>query len=204
MGLYDRAVLPRLLALAMRAPRLVPLRAGVGAAAEGVVLELGIGSGLNLPFYGPGVRAVIGVDPSPALLALARARGAAGNLALDLREGAAERLPVADGSVDTVVSTWTLCSVADPRAALAEVRRVLRPGGRLVFAEHGLAPDAGVARLQRGLTPCWRHITGGCHLDRRVDAALGAAGFRIAALETGYLGRPRLATFMYRGIALPT
>ena len=110
---------------------------------------------------------------------------------------------MADAEIDSVVSTWTLCSVADPAAALAEVRRVLRPGGLLVFAEHGLAPDATVARWQRRLTPCWQHLAGGCHLDRRMDALLGAAGFRIERLETLYLGGPRLATFMYRGTAHP-
>lgn len=200
-GLYDRVVLPRLLALAMRAPRLVPLRARIGVAAEGVVLDLGIGSGLNLPFYGPAVHGVIGIDPSGPLRRLAGARAAALGVALDLREGTAERLPVESAGVDTVVSTWTLCSVADPAAALAEVRRVLRPGGRLLFAEHGLAPDPGVARWQHRLTPGWRRIAGGCHLDRRMDTALTAAGFRIERLETGYLGGPRVATFMYQGAA---
>lgn len=201
MGLYDQIVLPRLLALAMRAPRLVPLRARIGAAAEGTVLELGIGSGLNLPFYGPAVRGVIGVDPSPALRDLAAARGAGLGIALDLRAGTAECLPVESLSIETVVTTWTLCSVADPPAALAEVRRVLRPGGRLLFAEHGLAPDPAVARCQHALTPCWKHVAGGCHLDRPVDALLAAAGFRVEQLETFYLGRPRLATFMYLGAA---
>jgi SAM-dependent methyltransferase len=203
VGLYDRYVLPRLLALAMRAPQLVPLRAQVGGAAAGTVLELGIGSGLNLPFYGPAVRRVIGVEPSAALRGLAAARASGLGCALDLRAGTAERLPADAASVDTVVTTWTLCSVADPLAALAEVRRVLRPGGRLVFAEHGLAPDAAVARWQRRLTPGWKHLAGGCHLDRRMDALLAAGGFRTDALETGYLGRPRIATFMYRGAARP-
>lgn len=203
MGLYERLVLPRLLALAMRAPRLVPLRARIGAAAEGVVLELGIGSGLNLPFYGQAVRAVIGVEPSPALRDLAAARATGLGIALDLRAGTAERLPVQSASVETVVSTWTLCSVADPEAALAEVRRVLRPGGRLLFAEHGLAPDAAVARWQHALTPAWKHVAGGCHLDRQMDALLGEAGFRTEGLRTGYLGRPHVATFMYQGAARP-
>jgi SAM-dependent methyltransferase len=201
MGLYAERVLPRLLALAMRAPRLVPSRARIGAAAEGVVLELGIGSGLNLPFYGPAVREVIGVEPSAALRRFAAARAAGGGVPLTVLEGTAERLPVATGSVDTVVTTWTLCSVGEPHAALAEALRILRPGGRLLFAEHGLAPDPGVARWQRSLTPGWRRLAGGCHLDRRVDALLDAAGFRIERLETGYLGGPRVATFMYQGAA---
>ena len=202
-GLYDRMVLPRLLALAMRAPRLVPLRARIGVAAEGVVLDLGIGSGLNLPFYGPAVHGVIGIDPSGPLRRLAGARAAALGVALDLREGTAERLPVESAGVDTVVSTWTLCSVADPAAALAEVRRVLRPGGRLLFAEHGLAPDPGVARWQHRLTPGWRRIAGGCHLDRPMDALIRDAGFAIAELHTGYMEGPRPMTFMYEGSAAP-
>ncbi len=128
-------------------------------------------------------------------------QGAVHGPALELRQGVAEHLPAESGSVDTVVSTWTLCSVADPAAALAEVRRVLRPGGRLVFAEHGLAPDRGVARCQHVLTPGWKRIAGGCHLDRPIAALVRGSGLRIVQLDRSYLGRPRLATFMYQGIA---
>ena len=203
VGLYDRFVLPRLIALAMRAPQLVPFRQRIGAAAEGRVLELGIGSGLNLPFYGPSARAVTGVDPSPVLLRLAEARAAGLGVTLAVRAGPAEDLPFDTGSFDTVVTTWTLCSIGDPHAALAEARRVLRPGGRLLFVEHGLAPDPRVARWQHRLTPAWRHIAGGCHLDRRIDALVGGAGFRIETVEAAYVGAPRVATYFYSGAARP-
>jgi SAM-dependent methyltransferase len=120
---------------------------------------------------------------------------------VSLTRASAERLPFLDAVFDTVVMTWTLCSVADPALALAETRRVLKPGGRLVFVEHGLAPEPGVARWQRGLTPCWRHIAGGCHLDRRIDDLVCAAGFRLDAIETGYIKGPKPWTFLYHGSA---
>ena len=203
MSLYDRLILPRLIALAMRAPQLVPFRQRIGAAAEGRVLELGIGSGLNLPFYGPSVRAVMGIDPSPALLRLAEARATGLGIAFAVQAGSAERLAFDAGSFDTVITTWTLCSIGDPHAALAEARRVLRPGGRLLFVEHGLAPDPRVARWQHRLTPAWRHIAGGCHLDRPIDALVGGAGFRIETMEAAYVGGPRVATYFYSGAARP-
>ena len=204
MSLYDRFVLPRLIALAMRAPQLAAFRQRIGAAAEGRVLELGIGSGLNLPFYGPAVRAVTGVDPSPVLLRLAAQRAAGLGVTLAVRAGPAETLPFDTGSFDTVVTTWTLCSIGDPHAALREARRVLRPGGRLLFVEHGLAPDPQVARWQHRLTPAWRHIAGGCHLDRRIDALVCGAAFRIETMDTAYAGGPRVATYFYAGAARPT
>ncbi len=203
MSLYDRLILPRLIALAMRAPQLAPFRRRIGGAAEGRVLELGIGSGLNLPFYGAAVRAVTGIDPSPALLRLAEARATGLGMTLAVQPGPAETLPFDAGSFDTVVTTWTLCSIGDPRAALAEARRVLRPGGRLLFVEHGLAPDPRVARWQHRLTPAWRHIAGGCHLDRRIDSLVGGAGFRIETMEAAYVGGPRVATYFYSGAARP-
>lgn len=203
MGLYGRFVVPRLIAAAMRTPALLPFRARLGAAAEGRVLELGIGSGLNLAYYGTSVTAVTGIDPSPVLLALAEAKGRGLAFPLDLHAAPAERLPLHTASIDTVVTTWTLCSVADAALALAEARRVLRPGGRLLFAEHGLAPDAAVARWQHRITPAWRVLAGGCHVNRAIDAAIREAGFTLERLDTGYLGAPRALTFMYFGSARP-
>ena len=203
MNLYDRYVLPRLLALVMRQELFVPFRRRIGAEASGRVLEIGIGSGLNLPFYGAGVREVIGVDPSPVLLGFARDRAAGLKVSLAVREAAAERLPFEDGIFDTVVTTWSLCTIGDPVAALREARRVLAPGGRLLFAEHGLSPDASVARWQNRITPVWKHIAGGCHTNRPIDRLIEAAGLRIDRLRTGYAEGPRPMAFMFEGAAVP-
>src|SRR5690242_3813621 len=201
MSLYERYVLPRLLALAMRNRELVPFRQRVGRAASGRVLELGIGTGLNLGFYGPDVTLVIGVDPSLALLRMAEDRACEAQFPVEFVEAAGERLPLEDRSVDTVVTTWTLCSVGDPAEALRESRRVLRPGGTLLFVEHGLAPDANIRRWQDRLTPVWKRIGGGCHLNRKPDNLIQAAGFRIGGLKTGYLPGPKALTFMFEGNA---
>jgi ubiquinone/menaquinone biosynthesis C-methylase UbiE len=204
MGVYQRFVLPRLIALAMRNEALVPYRRRIGGAATGRVLELGIGSGLNLPLYGRSVRSVIGIEPSPALIAMAGARGAKLPLAFDLVRATGESLPLDAQSVDTVVTTWTLCSVADPVKVLDEARRVLKPGGRLLFCEHGRAPDARVERWQDRLTPIWKRVAGGCHLNRKIDALVVASGFRLDAIETGYLPHaPKFAAFLYTGQASP-
>ncbi len=203
MGVYERFLLPRLLAAVMRNRELVPFRQRVGQAAEGHVLEIGIGSGLNLPFYGPNVRRVVGIDPSPALLRMAQARALDAPFPVELLEAVSERLPLDDASVDTVVTTWTLCSVGRPVDALREVRRVLRPGGALLFAEHGLAPDAGVRWWQDRLNPAWKRIAGGCHLNRNIEGLVEAASFRPGRLRTGYLPGPKPMTFMYEGSARP-
>lgn len=203
MGVYDRFLLPRLLAAAMRNRELVPFRQRIGQAAEGRVLEIGIGPGLNLPFYGPNVREVVGVDPSPALLRMAQARSVDAPFPVELLEAVSERMPLNDASVDTVVTTWTLCSVGQPVDALREARRVLRPGGVLLFVEHGRAPDARVRWWQDRLTPAWRRIAGGCHLNRSIDGLVEAAGFQPGRLQTGYLPGPKPMTFMYEGSAKP-
>jgi ubiquinone/menaquinone biosynthesis C-methylase UbiE len=200
MGVWGRHVLPRLLDLAMRSRVLAPERARA-AAATGVVLEIGAGSGLNLPFYGPAVSRLCAVDPSLALWRLARGRVARAPFPVWFVAGAAEALPVRGGRFDTVVTTWTLCSVADPVAALAEIRRALAPNGRLLFVEHGRAPAASVRAWQHRLTPVWRRVSGGCHLDRPIDALLARAGFTLESLETGYLGSPRPFTYLFRGAA---
>jgi len=185
----------------MRTPELVPYRQRVAGAATGRVLELGIGPALNLPFYGPEVRSVIGIDPSPALLSMAGARRLDVPFPVDLLEGSAEALPLDDASMDTVVTTWTLCSVPDPIRALQEAVRVLRPGGRLLFVEHGRAPELGISRWQDRITPLWRRVAGGCHLNRKIDGLISAVGFRMEQLDTGYMRGPKVMTFMYSGQA---
>jgi len=203
MGFYDRYVLPRLLAWAMRQKPLAPYRSRAAGHAAGRVLELGIGSGCNLPFYGPDVRSLIGIDPSPALLAITEHKLGGAPFPVELLQAGGEHLPLDSGSVDTVLTTWTLCSVADPVQVLREARRVLRPDGRLIFVEHGRAPDPNVRVWQDRITPAWRRIAGGCHLNRPIDALLAEAGFAAGELHTGYMRGPRIATFMYEGQARP-
>ncbi|MDO8324463.1 MAG: class I SAM-dependent methyltransferase [Phenylobacterium sp.] len=192
---YSRKILPGLLTCACSSPPMMKQRAKIVPRASGRVLELGIGMGLNLAFYNPAaVTTVVGVDPSPELLALAEAAPRAPGLSVEVAEGTAEALPFEDGSFDTVVCTFTLCSVHTPAAALAEARRVLKPGGEFLFCEHGLAPDADVARWQRFWDPLWSRMAGGCHIIRPVAAALPAAGLKVDWLETMYLpGTPRIA-----------
>ncbi len=203
LGLYDRCILPRLTHLVMRNPRLAAHRQRAVARAQGEVLEVGIGSGLNLPFYGDDVRRVLGVDPSLPLVRLARHEARKRRFPLEVLIGTAEALPLPDASVDTAVTTWSLCTIPDPLKALREVRRVLRAEGELLFMEHGLAPEPTVVRWQDRLTPLWHRCSGGCHLNRPIDALVRQAGFAITRLEKGYMGGPRFATFMYEGIARP-
>jgi ubiquinone/menaquinone biosynthesis C-methylase UbiE len=201
MGFYEKLVLPRLLDLAMRNRVLDHYRHQTVASARGLVLEVGVGSGLNLPLYGAAVTRVVAVDPSPELLALARTQASDMVVPVSLIRASAERLPFANAVFDTVVMTWTLCSIPNPIAALTEMRRVLRPGGRLLFVEHGLSPEIRTARWQHRLTPYWKRISGGCHLDRQMDDLIRSAGFEIDAVETGYLKGPKPWTFMYQGVA---
>ena len=201
---YDRRILPGLLTCACSSPPMMKQRAKVVPRASGRVLELGIGMGLNLAFYNSAtVTAVVGVDPSAELRALAEAAPRAPGLVVEVADGTAEALPFEDGSFDTVVCTFTLCSVHTPAAALAQARRVLKPGGEFLFCEHGLAPDADVARWQRFWDPLWSRMAGGCHIIRPVAAALPAAGLKIDWLETMYLpGTPRIAGWNEWGRAL--
>lgn len=201
MGFYEKRIVPWLLDLAMRNRRLAGYRLQVVGAARGRVLEIGVGSGLNLLLYGPTVESVCGIDPSSELLRRAGARIADAQVPVSLVRASAEQLPFGDAAFDTLVMTWVLCSVPEPGAALAEMRRVLKPGGRLFFVEHGLAPEPRTVRWQRRLTPYWRRIGGGCHLDRRMDELIRAAGFRVETLATGYMPGPKPWTFMYRGQA---
>ena len=202
MSFYSRYVLPRLIDLAMKQQRMRERRAALVPKAHGRVLEIGIGSGLNLPYYRTGaVRRLAAVDPSAELLAMARRNARRLGLDVELVQQSAERLPFGDASFDSALITWTLCSIPDPDAALREIRRVLKPGGELFFIEHGLSRDPGVASWQRRLTPLWRPLAGGCHLDRRMDELIGAAFARVE-IETFYLEGPRILTFVYEGRAL--
>ena len=171
----DHPLQAALLDLAMRP--LAPQRRKLLPRAQGLVLEIGVGTGLNLPLYGPEVERVIAIDPDGAMRARAEPRAAAAPRPVEVRDGDALALPLPAASVDCVVATWVLCTVPDPRRALTEIRRVLRPGGRYLFAEHVRSTTRAVAALQRFVTPCWRCAAGGCELDRDTIGAIHAAGF---------------------------
>lgn len=203
MGFYGRHVFPCLLHAAMRQNVLRPYRARIVGAAEGRVLEIGIGSGLNLAFYPDAVSEVVGVDPSRPLLRRARQESEKARVSVELVEGSAEALAFEGHSFDTVLTTWSLCTIPDADRALAEARRVLRPGGSLLFVEHGRAPERGVARWQDRLDPLWSRIAGGCHLNRPIDALLTRNGFWFDAFRTSRLPGPRTHTFLYEGRARP-
>jgi len=202
MGLYTDWIVPHLCHLSMRNKRLLPYRRRVVAAAEGQVLEVGIGSGVNLPLYSVNVTRVLGLEPSPKLIELAGQAARQASVPTVLLNGTAEQIPLEDRSVDTVVMTWVGCSIPDPGRALQEMRRVLRPGGRLLFVEHGRSPELGVERWQDRLTPMWQRLSSGCHLNRKIDDLVCRAGFRIDRLETGYMRGPKIMTFMYEGSAV--
>jgi ubiquinone/menaquinone biosynthesis C-methylase UbiE len=202
MGVYAKYLLPRIIDLSMRNKETTRLRAAWIPHARGEVLEIGIGSGLNLPFYSHDVQRVYGVDPSVELQRMARKRRMAEPTKLEfLLQSAEERLPLPDSSIDTAVFTWTMCSIADASKALLQVNRVLKMSGRLIFVEHGHSPDLGVAVWQERLTPLWKRIGGGCHLNRKIDELISAAGFRIAELNKCYLPGPRPMTYTYQGFA---
>jgi len=201
MGFYNDFILPRLINLAMRNKELRPFRERVIGAAEGRVLEIGVGSGMNLPFYRAPVREVLALEPAPRLLTMAKSASRTIAMPVNFFEASAEAIPLDEHSVDSIVTTWTLCSIPQAAVALAEMRRVLRPGGKLLFAEHGQAPDASVRRWQDRLTPAWRYFGGGCHLNRPIRSMIEAAGFRIDRIETGYIPESKPMTFMYEGSA---
>jgi ubiquinone/menaquinone biosynthesis C-methylase UbiE len=189
----------------MRKADTARLRAAWVPRASGEVLELGIGSGLNLSFYSSEVRKVYGVDPSLELQRLARQRAAGSRVeVLFLTQSAEEPLPLGSGSIDTAVVTWSLCSIPDAPMALGHVKRVLKPSGLLIFLEHGRSPDPGVVVWQDRMTPLFKRIGGGCHLNRKVDDLIAAAGFRIGEMTTGYQPGPRMLTYTYQGVARPS
>ena len=203
MGFYAEWILPPLIDLSTRNKRLCPYRERTAGAAEGRVLDVGIGSGLNLPFYARQAHEIFGLDPSLTLLARAQSKALRTQTPVHLLEGSAERIPLGDHSIDTVVMTWTGCSIPEICAALEEMRRVLRAGGRLLFVEHGRAPEPRVARWQERLDPFWQRFSGGCHLNRKIDDLLSDAGFQIDRLATGYIPGPKIMTFFYEGAAMP-
>ena len=203
MGLYRRYVLPKLINSACAMPPMMALRSRYVPAAQGDVLEIGIGSGLNLKFYGDSVKSLTGLDPAGELTDIARERADKLGKRVDLLSVSGERIPCDAGRFDTIVCTWTLCSIPNAQQALDEMRRVVKSDGRLIFIEHGRSPDVGVAKVQNVLEPVWKIIGGGCHLTRQPLDLLGAAGFKVERSEQGYQPGPRFAAYMYHGVAAP-
>ena len=205
MGFYSRYVMPTVVACGCAMPPITRLRRTVVPRAEGVVLELGLGSGLNLPLYDPAkVSQVFGLEPEAAMLAKSRRRAERAAVPVTVLPEGAEAVSLAAASVDTVLVTFALCTIPDVAGALGEARRVLRPGGRLLFCEHGRAPDPALYRRQARIEPTWKKLFGGCHLTRDIPALVQAAGFAIDGLEAAYLGdRPSFAGYVYRGTATP-
>ena len=204
MGFYDERILPHVINIAMGSRELLPYRKRALSSARGRVLEIGIGSGLNLPFYGPRVEEILGLDPVPRLIAMAQRGAEHLQIPVTFINGSAEAIPIDRGSIDTVITTWTLCSIPNTTQALREMHRVLKPGGQLLFVEHGLAPEEGVQKWQNRLTPIWKRIGGGCHLNRPISALIESAGFLIQRLDTGYAQGPRPMAFFYDGCAAPS
>ena len=202
MGFYDERILPHLIDLACSTKPTRKQREKVVPNAAGDVLEIGFGSGLNLPHYDPDkVRRIFALEPSEGMRRKARPAVAASGLDVEFIDLPGEQIPLEAGSVDTVLVTYSLCTIADPEAALAGMRRVLKPGGRLLFSEHGVAPDERVRRWQARLNPAWKRIAGGCHMNRDIPALLQRSGFALDALETMYIPGPRVLSYNYWGAA---
>lgn len=202
MNPYDHYVLPYLIDVACGMKAIQRQRANLVSRATGRVLEIGIGTGRNLPFYDHvKLESLQGLDPAAQMHTLARKRARKAGLDVELLTLPAEKIPAADESFDTVLTTFTLCTIPDAAAALREMRRVLKADGLLLFCEHGLAPDVSVRRWQDRLTPVWKPIAGGCHLNRDIPALLAEGGFTVTEIEADYLRGPRPMTYVYRGAA---
>lgn len=199
MSFYRERVCPCLTHLAMSASSLRSYRETIARQASGRVLEIGIGSGANLGFYGRSVESLVGIDPSEGMLR--RAAGVETKFPVRLLRSAGEALPLDSGSFDCVVSTWTLCSVSDPNLVLREISRVLKPGGHFLYVEHGRAPDESVAQWQDRLNPAWRRVAGGCNINRLVSKIVAGSSLRVLSQTNAYAPGPRLFAFFYQGNA---
>jgi ubiquinone/menaquinone biosynthesis C-methylase UbiE len=201
MAFYGERVLPRIIDLALSGRQFAKLRARVASTLEGEVLEVGFGSGRNVPFYPAAVQRVRAVDPSAGGRKLAAKRVAASPVPVEFIGLDGAHLPLEDASVDHVLTTWTLCTIPDVATALAEIHRVLRPGGALHFLEHGQAPHPTVARWQNRLDPLQQRIAGGCHLSRPIGELVAGSGLTVSRLENFYLSGPKAFGYMYEGVA---
>ena len=204
MGLYNKYVLPKVLNCTCGSKPINYQRKKVVPLAKGLVLDVGIGSGLNIPFYNIAkVTRVVGLDPSEELNRMARKVAEEKGLAVEFILGGAEAIALPDNHVDTVLVTYTMCTIPQVAEANKEINRVLKPKGKLIFCEHGLAPDANVSKWQNRIDPYWGKIAGGCHLNRNIPALISAAGFKIESMEQMYLpGTPKFAGYNYWGTAV--
>jgi ubiquinone/menaquinone biosynthesis C-methylase UbiE len=205
MNIYRRVIFPRLLDLALSGEQEGQYRRQLLAHVQGAVLEIGFGTGLNLSFYPEHIQNITVVDPNPGMGSLARQRIASSSIAVDWQVADAQELPLPNQSFDSVVSTWTLCSILDLTKALREIQRVLRVGGKLFFLEHGLSEDPQVQRWQNRLNPIQKVIADGCNLNRDIAQLIRGAGFRFEQLEQFYMpNQPKFIGYTYQGIALPS
>ena len=203
MGFYDRYILPPLINLACSSKPNMKQRQKIVPLAEGEVLEIGMGSGLNLGFYDPDkVRKVWGLEPSEGMRQLARKNFDGAKLQLEVIDLPGEEIPLDTNSIDTVVVTYTLCTIPDARRALQGMHRVLRPGGRLLFCEHGLAPDEAVQKWQNRINPAWRRLAGGCNVNRDIPQLLKSSGFHVDLDERMYIPGVRFLSYNYWGSAI--
>ncbi|MEQ1510633.1 MAG: class I SAM-dependent methyltransferase [Sphingopyxis sp.] len=200
---WDRTIAPRLIRCACGQPQIMKARSHVVPLASGDVFELGCGGGINLPFYDAAkVTSLSGIDPNKALLADTQRLVAERGFPADIRDGVGEDIPFTSASFDTVVTTFTLCSVQDSARVLSEIRRILKPGGTALFLEHGRAPDEAVRKWQRRIEPVWKHIGGGCHLTRPITQAYADAGFKTEQMGSGYMPKtPRPFGWLEWGVA---
>ncbi|HAZ80537.1 MAG TPA: SAM-dependent methyltransferase [Porticoccaceae bacterium] len=203
MSLYDKYILPSFLNCVCGSKPIKYQRQKVVPQAEGLVLEVGIGSGLNLPFYDQHkVTSIIGLDPSPELNAMAQKVAQKLGLNVNFVLGGAEAIALPDNHVDTVLVTYTMCTIPDALSANKEMLRVLKPGGKLIFCEHGLAPDEAVSKWQHRIDPFWGKLAGGCHLNRDIPLLIRSSGFRIDSIDEMYLpSTPKFAGYNYWGLA---
>lgn len=204
MGLYQRFILPHIVHAACGVKPAMRQRELIVPQAKGTVLEVGFGSGLNLPYYNEDkVKHLYALEPSAGMRAIAGRNIADSSLQPEIVDAAAECMPLESNSVDSVVVTYSLCTIADPQQAMAEIRRVLKPAGDLLFCEHGAAPDADIALWQRRMNPLWKAFGGGCNLNREIPHLILAGGFRFKDIKTLYLPGWRPATFNFFGRARP-
>ena len=203
MGFYDKYILPKFLNCACGSKPINYQREKIVPLAEGTVLDVGIGSGLNIPYYDKSkIDYLYGLDPSFELLKLARTVAKKHKIEIDFLECGAEAIPLPNDSIDTVVITYTLCTIPDIQLSNKEIKRVLKPNGKLLFCEHGLAPDMNVAKWQKRINPIWNKIAGGCNLNRDIPKLIRSSGFKISNMEEMYLpSTPKFAGYNYWGVA---